>query len=66
MNKISLLGFTSLFILSISCGQSNNANNPVLNQTEKTAVEKQLNKDEVAMDSLEKAIQAQINSTDTI
>lgn len=66
MNKIFLLGFTSLFILSISCGQSNTSDNPVLNQTEKAAVEKQLNKDEAAMDSLEKAIQAQINSTDTI
>jgi hypothetical protein len=50
----------------MSCGQSKTANNPELNQTEKAAVEQQLNKDEVTMDSLEKAIQAQINSTDSI
>jgi hypothetical protein len=50
----------------MSCGQSKTANNLELNQTEKAAVEQQLNKDEIAMDSLEKAIQAQINGTDTI
>ncbi len=66
MYKISLLGFTCLFVLIMSCGQSKTANNPELNQTEKAAVEQQLNKDEIAMDSLEKAIQAQINGTDTI
>ncbi|MCE2787097.1 MAG: hypothetical protein ACK44P_03795 [Bacteroidota bacterium] len=66
MYKISLSGFVCIFILFISCGQSNTNNNPELNRAEKAAVEQQLNKDEAAMDSLEKTIRAQINSTDTI
>jgi len=60
---LSLLTITSLFIASCSCG---NESKPELNQQEQKAVESQVEKDQAAMDSLEKAIEAQINGTDTI
>lgn len=54
---------TILFAVSCSCGQENK---PELNQQEQKAVETQVEKDQAAMDSLEKAIEAQIKGTDTI
>lgn len=41
-------------------------NEPKMNKQEEQAVEQQMQKDQQAMDSLEKAIQAQINGTDTL
>jgi hypothetical protein len=60
MNK-QLLTFASIFTLFIliSCGSNDEKK---LDTQEKKAVEEQINKDQLAMDSLEKAIQAQIDA----
>jgi len=58
MKKIIISSF--LLILLVSC------NDQPLNKQEEKAVQTQVEKDQQAMDSLEKAIQAQINGTDTI
>ena len=60
MNK-QLLILTSIFALSIitSCGGNDQKK---LDTQEKKAVEEQVSKDQLAMDSLEKAIQAQIDA----
>lgn len=65
---LSLSGSVVLFAVSAcSCGNEKEH----LDQKEKEAVEQQLQKDQAAMDSLDKAIQAQIegvekDSTDSI
>ncbi|MFA6261279.1 MAG: hypothetical protein WC760_07425 [Bacteroidia bacterium] len=62
MNKITYTGLIA-FMLLASCGN----NEPKqLNTEEQAAVEKQVHDDQAAMDSLEQAIQAQINEADTI
>ena len=55
MKYLSLI--TILFLLASSCGPDNKP----LNKQEEKAVQTQVEKDNAAMDSLEKAIQAQIN-----
>ena len=58
--------FTAAFllgVLSVSCGDSSTSK---LNKQEEKAVETQVKKDQQAMDSLEKAIQAQINEVDSV
>lgn len=64
MKKIFFVATTALFIAS--CGGNTNPQEKVLNTEENTAVENQMQKDQKAMDSLEKAIQAQINGTDSV
>lgn len=65
---LSLSGIVVLFAVSAcSCGNEKEH----LDQKEKEAVEQQLQKDQAAMDSLDKAIQAQIegvekDSTDSL
>lgn len=44
----------------VSCG----SNDKPLNQTEESSVEEQLAKDQVAMDSIERAIKSQLDSTE--
>lgn len=61
MNK--LIGLFLIGLVFASC--SNNSQNKQQPQTEQAAVEDQLKKDQAMMDSLEKAIQAQINETDS-
>lgn len=62
MNKITYTSLALLLLLA-SCGN----NEPKqLNTQEQDAVEKQVQDDQAAMDSLEQAIQAQINEADTI
>jgi hypothetical protein len=60
MKKILFISFFALSIMSISCGDD-----PKLNNTEETAVEDQLKKDQAAMDSLEQAINALMDSSGT-
>lgn len=62
MNKY-IYAAAFLFILVSSCG----SNEPKqLDTQEQEAVEKQVQEDQAAMDSLEQAIQAQINEEDTV
>jgi hypothetical protein len=49
--------FAAICLAGVSCG-----NNTPQAEQEKKMVEEQVNKDQLAMDSLEKAIQAQINA----
>lgn len=63
MNKRIIYPGLLVVLFLVSCGNDPSKN---LNQEEKTAVEKQLQEDQEAMDSLEKAIQAQINMQDTL
>jgi len=49
-------------ILGVSCGNSDKP----LNKQEEKAVQTQVDKDQAAMDSLEKAIQAKINEVDSV
>ena len=53
-----LASVASMFIM-VSCGSDNEKK---LDTQEQKAVEEQVNKDQQAMDSLEKAIQAQIDA----
>ncbi|MCX6187532.1 MAG: hypothetical protein NTU43_11150 [Bacteroidetes bacterium] len=57
MKKIITIALLSLIINACN-------NDPKLNATEEKAVETQLDKDQNAMDSLEKAIQEQIGDLD--
>lgn len=52
-----ILAFCALTFLLFACN-----NEPKLNQQEEEAVENQVAKDQAAMDSLEKAIQAQLGN----
>lgn len=61
MNKI--IGLFLIGLVFASCG--NTTENKQQPNTDQTAVEDQLKKDQAMMDSLEKAIQAQINETDS-
>lgn len=67
MKIIRLFITTAALLFIFSCS---NQNTPVkevqLNDSDKVAVEAQLNADEAAMDSLEKAIQSQINGGDSL
>ena len=60
--KKHILIFTSLVLVAIffACGGGNKK----VEEQEKKAVETQVAKDQVAMDSLEKAIKAQIDAVD--
>ncbi len=55
---LTLASISAIFV-TISCGSSDEKK---LDTQEKKAVEEQINKDQLAMDSLEKAIQAQIDA----
>ena len=62
LNKILLVTFV-LGVMNISCGDSSSNK---LDKQEEKAVQTQVEKDQQAMDSLEKAIQAQINEVDSV
>jgi len=61
MKKTLFATLLVLGLFSISCGGE-----PKLDKTEETAVEDQLKKDQAAMDSLEQAINALMDSTGTV
>jgi hypothetical protein len=60
MKKKYTVTFVFLLLLA-ACGGGND-----LNKQEQKAVETQVQKDQKAMDSLEKVIKAQINQTDSV
>lgn len=55
-----LLAITFLFLAIVAC-----QNEPKLNNQEETAVQNQMNMDQKAMDSLEKAIKEQMEALDS-
>ncbi len=59
MKKLTIL----VAVLAI-IGFSNCGNNANLSQQEEVSIEEQMERDQAAMDSLEKAIQAQLDSSD--
>jgi len=63
MKNIKTIAFSFGIFL---CACSSEPKNTELNNTEKSAVEAQIEADQGAMDSLEKAIQAQINGMDSV
>lgn len=63
MKRISVIASVCIFLAS--CGNTPSQDKS-LNTQENTAVEEQMKKDKQAMDSLEKAIQAQINGMDSV
>ena len=66
MRKILFCAATALSLVIYSCGGNDTkTTQPTLNEQEQKAVENQVNKDQAAMDSLERALQAEINGTDS-
>jgi hypothetical protein len=61
MKKILFVSFLALGLMTVSCGGE-----PKLDKTEETAVEDQLKKDQAAMDSLEQAINALMDSSGAV